>query len=253
MIDNIEHSITGVLFLLEVSSMPNTPDFDDDYINELKSQGPEEDVLTATVADRDEALAEARIQAVQQDIAAKKAIRSKTYITSEIPVRPCTADCPHRGTCKDFISGRVEEKDLCKPELRKIKKWQVAFRKGNLEELKDDVGAVAGALAVQLVRLLEAVNTDGAVVETTKFVAGHSYNEKMAHPALTAASKLAKDLGIDLTNFLMTPKAVKENGPQVQVNIGISQDEVHARFAARFAKPDKVIDVEVSPTKGDDS
>ena len=167
--------------------------------------------------------------------------RMKTYLNSEVPVRPCTDSCPHRGSCKDFLSGRVEDNDLCKPELRQIKKWQVAFRKGDLEPLKDDIGAVAGTMATQLGRLMEAVIVDGVVINkpiVTK--TGEIVYEKVSHPALQTAARLMKDLGIDLNSFHMTPKAQQDAGPpQVQVNVGISADEVHARFQKRYAQGDK--------------
>lgn len=210
---------------------------DQEYIDQLKAMEPktQEEETYMTVAEHDPALAQQLVEATKNEIEAKKA-RTRTYITSEIPVRPCTEDCPKRNSCKDFLFGRVVDRDLCKPELRKIKKWQKAFRDGDLEKLKDDVGTVAGGMAVQLMRLLEAVNQDGVVVESERVVAGgYKYTELVTHPALMAASKISKDLGIDLTNYLMTPKSQKENGPSVQVNIGISADEVHSRFAARFA------------------
>lgn len=195
-----------------------------------------------TVAgDYDQAINNAVAEVAQTQVETKKK-RARTYLTSEIPVRPCTEDCPHRSNCKDFLNGRVLDKDLCKPELRQIKKWQRAFRSGNLDELKDDVGTVAGAMAVQIGRLLEAVVQDGVVVETTKFTnSGIQYTEKVSHPALATATKMMKDLGIDLGEFLMTPKSQKDSGPAVQVNIGVNAETVHARFAARYA------------AKGDDS
>ncbi|MHB1651657.1 MAG: hypothetical protein ACYCVD_04160 [Desulfitobacteriaceae bacterium] len=164
--------------------------------------------------------------------------RAKTYLSSEIPVRPCTDECLHRDQCKDFVSGRVKDRELCRPELRQIKKWQVAFRKNDLESLKDDVGTVAGSMAVQISRLLEAVIVDGVIVDSEKITnSGFKYTEKMAHPALASAANIMKTLGIDLNSFLMTPKSQKDSPPGVQVNIGISADEVHARFAARYNQP----------------
>lgn len=145
----------------------------------------------------------------------------------------------------------MDDGGLCKPELRKIKKWQVAFRRGNLDELKDDVGTVAGTMAVQIIRLLEAVNVDGVVVETTKFVGGQSFKEKMAHPALLAASRLAKDLGIDMSSFLMTPKAAKESGPQVSVNINISAADIQERFKNRYNQ--EPVEIEGKAVSSDDS
>lgn len=164
--------------------------------------------------------------------------RAKTYISSEIPVRPCTEECMHRDQCKDFVTGRVKDRELCRPELRQIKKWQVAFRKNDLESLKDDVGTVAGSMAVQVSRLIEAVIIDGVVVENEKVTnSGIKYTEKVAHPALREAANILKTLGIDLNSFLMTPKSQKDGPPAVQVNIGISADEVQARFAARYNQP----------------
>ncbi|MFZ3171954.1 MAG: hypothetical protein WA118_08245 [Carboxydocellales bacterium] len=212
-----------------------------DQVPEQEQQiGEIDDEFITVVGDYDKALEKAMVEVAQSNLAEQKK-RLRTYLSSEIPVRPCLAECPHRGRCKDYQKGRVQDQDLCKPELRQIKKWQVAFRKGDLESLKDDVGTVAGAMAVQISRLLEAVVHDGVVVETEKESKhGHIYTEKMAHPALKEAANLMKTLGIDLNNYLMTPKAAKDTPPSVQVNIGISADQVHARFAARFGpEPDK--------------
>jgi hypothetical protein len=216
-------------------------DFDDDYWSELLGEGPSKAAQEpyATVTDHDVELGQQLVEAARNELELKKH-RARTYLASELPVRPCTADCPHRDNCKDFQLGRVADNELCRPELRKMKKWQRAFRTGELDTLKDDVGTVAGGLAVQLMRCLDAVNTDGVVVmKPTEF--GY---EHMTHPALLAATKIAKDLGIDLTNFLMTPKAVKDSGPQVQVNIGVSVQQVHDRFASRFGKKPPPIEVE---------
>jgi hypothetical protein len=190
-----------------------------------------------------EAAHNALIAKAQQEIAQAKqeaaANKRKTYLTSEIPVRPCDYNCPKTATCRDFQKGRVQTGDLCKPELRQIKKWQVAFRRGDLDRIKDDAGAVAGALAVQIHRLIEQAIIDGVVVDTIKEGKFSIYKEKMAHPALQQAANLCKILGISLSEFLMTPKSVKE-APQVQVNIGISADEVNARFAARYGQREPV-------------
>jgi len=218
-----------------------TGEFDDEFLAELKSMEPppptESGFLLTVPSD---AAHDALIAIEQQEIAQVKrdlsANRRKTYLTSEIPVRPCTDDCPKRSTCRDYIKGRVADRDLCKPELRQIKKWQVAFRKGELDKIKDDAGAVAGALAVQIHRLIEQAIIDGVVVESTKEGRFGQYVEKMAHPAIQQAANICKVLGISLSEFLMTPKSVKDAGPQVQVNIGISADEVNARFMARYGQ-----------------
>jgi hypothetical protein len=168
--------------------------------------------------------------------------KRKTYLTSEIPVRPCNDNCPNRSRCRDFVKGRVTDGDLCKPELRQIKKWQVAFRQGNIDKIKDDAGAVAGALAVQIHRLLEQVIIDGVVVVKTKEGEFGTDIEKMAHPAIQQAANICKVLGISLSDFLMNPRSAKDAPPQTQINIGISADQVQMRFAARYgqvAKPDE--------------
>lgn len=205
-----------------------TDEFDDDYV---------------TVAgDYDEAFDKAVVEAAESQVAARVR-RHRTYLTSEMPVRPCTSECAHRGTCKDFLSGRVTDGGLCKPELRQIKKWQIAFRKGDFDSLKDDVGTVAGSMAVQVGRLIEAVIEDGVVVETEKVSqGGFRYTEKMAHPALQQAAQLMKTLGIDMNAFLMTPKAAQSAPPQVQVNVGVSFSEVAQRYAKRVTDQDKVDD-----------
>lgn len=178
--------------------------------------------------------------ATHNDQVAKQ--KKRTYLTSEIPVRPCTADCPHRETCKDFLSGRVVNNDLCKPQLRQIKKWQVAFKNGDVNALKEDAGSVAGTLAVQIFALMEKVIADGVVVEVEKYdQLGHRYTELATHPALTSAMNLLKTLGLDLNSFLMTPKATKDAPPPVQVNIGVTAERVNQKFAARFG-PRKPVD-----------
>jgi hypothetical protein len=219
--------INGLAHTQEVMTMRD----DDQLLGEF-----EEEFVTVTNEEYDQKVDQALVEVAQAQVEEKKK-RVRTYLTSELPVRPCTAECMHRATCKDYIKGRVADNEPCKPELRNIKKWQRAFRTGQLDELKDEVGAVAGSMAVQIGRLLEAVVRDGVVVDQERVAKnGEIVIEKVTHPALLAATKMAKDLGIDLTQFLMTPKSVKDNGPQVQVNIGISAEEVQARFAARFAK-----------------
>lgn len=222
-----------------------TGEFDDEFLKEVKAMdsGPEQDSGQLCTVPSEEAH-DALICKEQQKIAQAKrelsANRRKTYLTSEIPVRPCTSDCPKRATCRDFGKGRVADGDLCKPELRQIKKWQVAFRKGELDKIKDDAGAVAGTLAVQIYRLIEQAILDGAVVETTKEGRFGTYKEKMAHPALQQAANICKTLGISLQEFMMTPKAVKDTGPQVHVNVGVSFSEVQSRFAARYGSKEAV-------------
>lgn len=217
-----------------------TGEFDDEFLAEVKAMEPDpvkdnSPLLTVPSEQAHNAL----IAKEQQEIAeAKKAMaanKRKTYLTSEIPVRPCTKDCPKRSTCRDFARGGVSDGALCRPELRQIKKWQVAFRKGELDKIKDDAGAVAGALAVQIYRLLEQAVIDGAVVDTTKEGKYGTYKEKMAHPAIQQAANICKTLGISLSDFLMTPRANKDAGPQVQVNVGVSFSEVQNRWAERYS------------------
>lgn len=233
-----------------------TGEFDEEFLVEIKSQENPPALANTnlcTVASSQEhneliAKEQQQIATVKHELAVNK---RKTYLTSEIPVRPCTDDCPKRGTCRDFVKGRVDDGGLCKPELRQIKKWQVAFRKGELDKIKDDAGAVAGALAVQIYRLIEQAIIDGAVVDSIKQVIsvdGIDENgqtkdpilitEKKAHPALQQAANLCKTLGISLNDFLMTPKSSKDAGPQVQVNVGVSFNEVQNRFAARYGDVD---------------
>lgn len=220
-----------------------TGDFDAEYLEELRQMESEEreklkDTGPYVTVTSDQERQELVVKAQQEIAEVQKSEvrrRKKTYLTSEIPVRPCTADCMHRGSCRDFKTGRVQDNELCKPELRQIKKWQVAFRRGSMESLKDDAGAVAGSMAVQINRLLEKVIEEGVVVESVKVTnSGLKYTEKIAHPALREATNILKTLGIDLGSFLMTPKAQKDGPPPVQVNIGITANEVQARFAARY-------------------
>ncbi|WP_371366275.1 hypothetical protein SRRS_07070 [Sporomusa rhizae] len=231
-----------------------TGEFDDEFLNEIKSMEPppsQESGLLLTVPSEaaHNVLIVREQQAIEQAKQEAAVNKRKTYLTSEIPVRPCTADCPKRLTCRDFVKGRVADRDLCKPELRQIKKWQVAFRRGELDKIKDDAGAVAGAMAIQIHRLIEQAILDGVIVDSVKQVIpvegtdddGKPFepiiiNEKKAHPAIQQAANLCKTLGINLNEFLMTPKAAKDAGPQVQVNVGISAEEVNARFAARFGQ-----------------
>lgn len=221
-----------------------TGEFDDEFIAELKAMEPPipADTTPFTTVDSEAehnaiiAKAKAGIEQSRKEQAVN---RRKTYLSSEIPVRPCTDTCPKRGTCRDFCKGRVVDRDLCKPELRQIKKWQVAFRRGDMDKIRDDAGAVAGALAIQIHRLIEQAILDGVVVETTKEGKFNTYTEKMAHPALQQAANICKTLGISLSEFLMTPRSNKE-APQVQVNIGISAKEVNARFAARYGQHSEV-------------
>lgn len=215
-----------------------TGEFDDEFLAELGLLSPEDESPLLTVPS--EEVHNALIVRDEQEISQSKkelvANKRKTYLSSEIPVRPCTDDCPKRSTCRDFTKGRVTNGDLCKPELRQIKKWQVAFRRGELDKIKDDAGAVAGALAVQIYRLIEQAIIDGAVVDSVKEGRFGQYTEKMAHPALQQAANICKTLGISLSEFLMTPKSAKDVGPTTQINIGISADQVHMRFAARYGQ-----------------
>ena len=138
---------------------------------------------------------------------------------------------------------KQQTRALVASELRQVRRWQKAFRNGELDKLKNDVGAIAGSMAVQINRLLETVLEEGVVLEVDKFSAsGDHYTEKVTHPALQQAVNIAKALGIDLGSFLMTPRAIQGAPPPVQVNIGISADEVHARFMARFDDKKQIVD-----------
>ncbi len=229
-----------------------TGEFDDDFLTEVKAMSPPVDqdntqLMTVPSEEAHDALVarqQSEIIQAKRDLAANK---RKTYLSSEIPVRPCTNDCPKRTTCRDFGKGRVSDGDLCKPELRQIKKWQVAFRQGNIDKIKDDAGAVAGALAIQIYRLIEQAIIDGAIVDSFKQAILQEgvdddgkplepiiITEKKAHPALQQAANICKTLGISLNEFLMTPKSQKEAPPTTQINIGVSADQVQMRFQARY-------------------
>lgn len=212
--------------------------FDEEFLEELKGPPPQEkkEIYTTVASENhyNQLMAQTN-QEVQEHNKEVEQRKKRFYLQSEIPVKPCTEECPNRERCKDYLSGRVKDRDLCRPELRQIRKWQVAFRKNDLESLKDDAGAVAGSMFILAFRLMEKVLEDGVIVENTKFTNWGPYIEKVEHPALKRIESICKSLGIDMNNYLMTPKSQKEGPPQVQVNIGISADEVQARFAARFA------------------
>lgn len=232
--DDEWESILGVSISTEPDSVTATPE-SPVMLTSNNDEHDEEDYDTCLDIKEHSQILKEVISENEADNALIPKKRAKTYISSEIPVRPCTEECMHRDQCKDFVTGRVRDRELCRPELRQIKKWQAAFRKNDLESLKDDVGTVAGSMAVQVSRLIEAVIVDGVIVENEKITnSGIKYTEKVAHPALREAANIMKTLGIDLNSFLMTPKSQKDSPPAVQVNIGISANEVQARFAARY-------------------
>ncbi|TLN00654.1 hypothetical protein FDZ73_18765 [bacterium] len=213
--------------------------FDDEFLEELKEPPPQQEKEVYTTVASEEHYKQLMTQTnqeVQEHNAQVEQRKKRFYLQSEIPVKPCTEECQNRERCKDYLNGRVKDRDLCRPELRQIRKWQVAFRKNDLDSLKDDAGAVAGSMFILAFRLMEKVLEDGVVVDSVKYTnSGIKYYEKMEHPALKRIESICKSLGIDMNNYLMTPKSQKDSPPQVQVNIGISADEVQARFAARFA------------------
>ena len=221
-----------------------TGDFDDEYLAELqemdqqdreraKDKGP----LTTVGNDehRQELISKAQQEIAETQKAESKSCR-KTYHTSEVPVRPCTSDCLQRGTCKDFLTGRVDDRDLCKPELKQIKKWQVAFRRGDMDSLKGDAGTAAGALYVQIGRLMEVLIDQGLIVDKVSSGQFGETKEKMVHPALKEAVGIIKTLGIDLNSYLLTPRSMKDTPPSVVVSVGVTFSDVQARAVARYSQ-----------------
>ncbi|AIF51244.1 hypothetical protein UFO1_1693 [Pelosinus sp. UFO1] len=85
-------------FLAEVKSMSPPPVLDNSQLITV----PSEEAHNALIANQQHELAQTK-----RELAANK---RKSYLTSdEIPVRPCTSDCPNRDRCRDFVKGRVSD------------------------------------------------------------------------------------------------------------------------------------------------
>lgn len=134
------------------------------------------------------------------------------------------------------ISKYREETKKKKHELAVINKWKAALKKNDMDQMKDEVGEAIGNLYNQAMRIFEEVDKQGVMLnKITKMRDGSEVHEPIANPLLPVVQKIIKDLDITLSQFLLTPKSQKET-PAVQVNIGISANEVQARFMKRYSK-----------------
>lgn len=95
--------------------MPYTGEFDKEFITELKAMVPAppvDDTPLKTVASEQEYQDILEQQQTESHVVKNQDVANcrKNYLTSEIPVRPCTDDCPKRSTCRDFCRPPLSNK-----------------------------------------------------------------------------------------------------------------------------------------------
>lgn len=182
-------------------------------------------------------------------------------------VRRCSPDCfffKNGGDgCQFYQQGDCKHGDVCMYDMARIKRYADAFNDGDTSLIKGDASKITALVMMQIENMLQQVAVEGSTVEEPILDAKGSAvyipdpdwdpssgRERMMvpamrireHPLISRSIQLARSIGVNLSEFKLTPKSADEK-PQVaghiivenQVNLATIMEE-RAKTEERFAK-----------------
>lgn len=197
-------------------------------------------------------------------------VRAKSKLANT-PVRNCSTKCfffTNGGKgCQYYIQEDVVHGDLCMYDLVRMKEYADAFEHGDTEVVKKDASKITAMLIMQIENMLQQVNAEGATVsEPIQDARGqviyipdpdwdsNSGTERTMipamrmhdHPLIARSIQLAKSIGVNLTEFKLTPKSADEKlqvsghtivGNQIDMTVIMEKRaETEARFLEAVSK-----------------
>ena len=158
-------------------------------------------------------------------------------------VRRCSPDCfffKNGGNgCQFYQKKECFHGDVCMYDLVKIKAYADAFHTGDTETIKNDASKITAGVMMLIENMLQQVAVEGSTLEEPfmdakgavvylpdpNWVPGSGEARTMVpamrireHPLISRAIQLAKSIGVNLSEFKLTPKSADEK-PQVAGHI----------------------------------
>ena len=174
---------------------------------------------------------------------------------NDTPLRKCSKECylfqnDGKG-CQYFIEERVFLGDTCMLDMEKMKSYADAFITGSNDVIKSDASKITASLMMQIDRMIEKVNVDGVTVQepildgkgNPIYIRDPEWNGEgqpttivamriHEHPLIGKIIQLTKSIGVNLSEFKLTPKSADEK-PQVSGHIIVEKPEKLEELMAR--------------------
>ena len=133
--------------------------------------------------------------------------------------------------CPYFQKKRVEFGQTCLYDLVHLKGYADAFKDGDLSFIKEDASGLTAMIMLQIRRMLEQVNIEGVTIqepildakgnpvwlpdpehrpepgETQRMVPAY---RTVDHPLIARCIQMARNIGLNLAEFKLTPKSADE-------------------------------------------
>lgn len=150
-------------------------------------------------------------------------------------IRRCSSECfyfKNGGSgCQYYQQGDCSHGETCMHDLVRIKAYADAFVTGNTDVVKDDSSRITALVMMQVESMLQQVLADGATVNepivdakgAVVYIPDPDWDRESGeerimipamrmkeHPLISRAIQLAKGIGINLSEFKLTPKSADE-------------------------------------------
>jgi len=168
--------------------------------------------------------------------------------SSKVAVRTCSEDCPFirfktRGEaigCEYYIAKEVKFGEPCLYDLKTIEGFVEAYKNGNLNFVKESVGAITGSMVVKINEMLATISEEGMTYlepildgkGNPILIDGKIATRIVEHPLLSKIVATAKAIGFDLQKFNLTASTSGEK-PSVVGNIMLNNNPTSLEDAVR--------------------
>ena len=194
----------------------------------------------------------------------------------DAPIRRCTDDCfffknDGKG-CQYYQDKHVVTNDPCMYDLVKMKAYADAYNTGDLTVIKDDASAITAQVMILAQNMLQEVAIVGSAIEEPlldakgavvyvpdpNFEGAPGEHAPMVplmrireHPLISRATQMLKSIGVNLSEFKLTPKSADEKtAVSGHIIIGEEREELKVILEKRLLVEDKFAKaVEVGNTR----
>lgn len=182
-------------------------------------------------------------------------------------VRKCSDECyffRNGGAgCPYYQQHQVKYGETCLYDLVHLKNYADAFAGGDLEFVKKDASSITAMVMLQIRRMLEQVNVEGVTVDEPLVDAKgqpvwipdpnwrpeHGGDARMVvamrkkdHPLIQRCIQLARSIGVNLTEFKLTPKSADEKRSVSGHVIAENPEDIKKVMEDRRAIEDRFLD-----------
>ena len=162
-------------------------------------------------------------------------VNSREKVLADNTIRKCSPTCYFFSNggpgCRFYQAEHVKHGELCKYDLEKLKQYTEAFLTGDNTIIKSDASQMTATIMMQLQRMLEQVNVEGVTLQepildskgNPIYIPDPKWHVSMGgqprmviamrtvdHPLINRVIQLTRSLGINLSEFKLTPKSADE-------------------------------------------